>query len=112
MLTLLILFLAIALGFIAVMVIIGWVSPWGWSLAGLITGVMYFTYLEAWANYDKYMLEPALEVLMGTRVPGVWEYVAIYSLVVLLFMIGSWIYNIYYSFYNEGLIRPFYERAK
>ena len=111
-LTLLILFLAIALGGVAIAVIIGWVKPWAFSLAGLVSGTCYFMYLEAWANYNKYVLVPAGEVVLGQRVPGVWEYACIYSVVVLIFMIGVFTYSIMYSWLREGLIRPVYERIK
>lgn len=111
-LTILILFLAIALGGIAIAVIIGWVKPWAWACAGLVSGTTYFLYIEAWANYNDWVLVPAVETLMGTRVPGVWEYASIFSLVVFIFMIGVFLYSIMYSWIREGLVRPFYERLK
>lgn len=111
-LTLLILFLAIALGGVAIAVIIGWVKPWALSCAGLVSGTSYFLYLESWANYNDWVLVPATETLMGQRVPGVWEYASIFSLIVFLFMLGAFMYNIGYSWIREGLVRPFYERIK
>jgi len=111
MLAILIIFLAIALGGVAIGVILGYAKPWGLCLGGLVSGSLYFMYLESWANYDEYIIEPAIETFLGQRVPGVWEYVSMYSVIVFAFMIFAFIYNIIYSWYNDGLIQPFIEYA-
>ena len=112
MLTVLIIFLAIALGGVAIAVIVGYAKPWGLAIGGMVSGSLYFRYMEGWANYDAYVLEPAWGTLMGTRVPGVWEYSAIFSMVVFSFMIAVFLYNILYSWNKDGLIQPVIEYAR
>lgn len=109
LLTLLILFLAIALGGVAVGIILGYAKPWGLALGGLVSGSLYFQYIESWANYEKWVLVPAAETLLGTRVPGVWEFVAVYSLIVFIFMFMVFAYNMLYSWDREGVILPVIE---
>ncbi len=52
-----------------------------YATIGGVTGMIYAYYVETKLNFDKYILTPAWEVIMGERTPGIFEVGAIFLII-------------------------------